>query len=324
MVSNLKNKVIYKIIDESSENQKIDNFLIKFLKNVPKSHIYKILRSGQVRVNKKRVRTDFKLSLNDAVRIPPVDFLRKKIEKLAKITSNQFKIIEENILFEDDSLLALNKPSGTAVHGGSGLSFGIIELVRNVRSEHKFFELVHRIDRDTSGVLLIAKKRSALVAIHKQMREKKIHKKYQVAVKGIWKEKQKIVDLNLLKISSDNGQKKVRVIDSSFSNPLAKASRSVFFLKKNFSSYSLLDVKLITGRTHQIRTQLSHLGFPILGDDKYGDFALNKSLKKIGLNKMLLHAAELGFVHPVTLENILIKAPMPIYISNFIANNEKK
>ena len=182
---------------------------------------------------------------------------------------------------------------------------------------------MHRIDKDTSGVLLIAKKRSALVGIHKQMREKKVHKKYQVVVKGVWKEKQKIVDLDLLKTTAENGQKKVRVIESSLNNPLAKASRSVFFLKKNFSSYSLLDVKLITGRTHQIRTQLSHLGFPILGDDKYGDFILNKSLKKIGLKRMLLHAAELGFLHPVTLENLLIKAPMPTHISNFISKNEQ-
>ena len=322
MADDIRNKVIYETVDESSDGQKIDNFLIKFLKNVPKSHIYKILRSGQVRVNKKRVRTAFKLSLNDSVRIPPVDFLRKKSVSLNKINADQFKIIEENILLEDDFIMVLNKPSGTAVHGGSGLSFGIIELVRNWRPDHKFFELVHRIDKDTSGALLIAKKRSALVGIHKQMREKKVHKKYQVVVKGIWKEKQKIVDLDLLKTTADNGQQKVRVIESPLKNPLAKASRSVFFLKKNFSTYSLLDVKLITGRTHQIRTQLSHLGFPILGDNKYGDFTLNKTLKKIGLNRMLLHAAELGFMHPITFENILIKAPMPIHISNFISKNE--
>ena len=322
MVSHIKNKVIYEVVDESSEGQKIDNFLIKFLKNVPKSHIYKILRSGQVRVNKRRVRTAFKLSLNDSVRIPPVDFLRKKSVSENKIGSDQFKVVEENILFEDDFLIVLNKPSGTAVHGGSGLSFGIIELVRSARPDHKFFELVHRIDKDTSGVLLIAKKRSALVGIHKQMREKKVHKKYQVVVSGIWKEKQKIVDLDLLKTTADNGQNKVRVIQSNLNNPLAKASRSVFFLKKNFSAYSLLDVKLITGRTHQIRTQLAHLGFPILGDDKYGDFTLNKALKKIGLKRMLLHAVELGFIHPKTLENILIKAPLPTHISNFISNNE--
>lgn len=324
MTDYIKNKVIYETVNESSEGQKIDNFLIKFLKNVPKSHIYKILRSGQVRVNKKRVKTAFKLSLNDSIRIPPLSFLRKKDTSLKKIDLNQFNIIKSNILFEDESLIVLNKPSGIAVHGGSGLSFGIIELVRKGWPNHKFFELAHRIDKDTSGVLLIAKKRSALVAIHKQMREKKVHKKYQVIVKGIWKEKQKIVDLDLLKTNADNGQKKVRVVKSFLKEPRAKASRTVFFLKKNFSEYSLLDVKLITGRTHQIRTQLSHLGFPILGDDKYGDFILNKSLKKIGLKQMLLHSAELGFTHPKNLKNILIKAPIPIHISDFIAQNEKK
>ena len=159
MADYTKNKVTYEAVDESSEGQKIDNFLIKFLKNVPKSHIYKILRSGQVRVNKKRIKTDFRLSLNDSVRIPPVDFVRKKTASSIKINSDQFKIFEENILFEDDFLLVLNKPSGIAVHGGSGLSFGVIELVRNGRPDHKFFELVHRIDKDTSGVLLIAKKK---------------------------------------------------------------------------------------------------------------------------------------------------------------------
>jgi 23S rRNA pseudouridine955/2504/2580 synthase len=319
----IKHKVIYEVIDESSEGQKIDNFLIKFLKNVPKSHIYKILRSGEVRVNKKRVKTGFKLSLKDSVRIPPVDFTKKKIINLNKASLNQVKLIEDNTLFEDDYLLVLNKPSGIAVHGGSGLSFGIIELIRNSRPDHKFFELVHRIDKDTSGSLLIAKKRSALVGLHKQIRERKVHKKYQVIVNGIWKEKQRIVDLDLLKTNSDSGHRKVRVVEPTMNNPLTKASRSVFFLKKVFGSYSLLDVKIITGRTHQIRTQLSHLGFPILGDDKYGDFALNKSLKKIGVKKMFLHALELGFIHPITLEKLLIQAPLPTHISEFIANNER-
>jgi len=323
MTNYSKNKVIYETINESSNGQKIDNFLIKFLKNVPKSHIYKILRSGQVRVNKKRVKTDFRLTLNDSVRIPPVDFLIKKKSSLQNLNLEQFNIIEDNILFEDDYLLALNKPSGIAVHGGSGLSFGVIELIRNWRKDQVFFELVHRIDKDTSGALLVAKKRSALVAIHKQMREKKIHKKYQVIVKGIWKEKQKIVDLNLLKTTSDNGQRKVRVIKELSNNSTIKKSRSVFFLKKNFGLYTLLEVKLITGRTHQIRTHLSHLGFPILGDDKYGDFILNKSLRKVGLKKMLLHAAELGFIHPISKENILLKAPLPNHFNEFINKNER-
>ena len=235
-LEHIKQKVVYEIVDEASEGQKIDNFLIKFLKKVPKSHIYKILRSGQVRVNKKRIKTDFRLSLRDSVRIPPIDFLRKKIDNSNKISVENVKIIEENILFEDDFLIALNKPSGIAVHGGSGLSFGVIELIRKTRPDHKIFELVHRIDRDTSGVLLIAKKRTALVELHKQIREKKVHKKYQVVVKGIWKDKQKIVDLELLKINSENGNKKVRVVNSSENNSLVKSLSTsfIFFLWRRF------------------------------------------------------------------------------------------
>ena len=320
MTDQIERKVTYQIVDEGSAAQKIDNYLIKILKGVPKSHIYKLLRSGQVRVNKKRVRTEFKLTVGDSVRIPPVDFRPKINNPYINISKQVENSILDNILFEDEFLMALNKPSGIAVHGGSGLSFGVIELLRNLRPNAKFLELIHRIDKETSGVLLIAKKRIALVDIQKQIREKKIHKKYQVGVLGNWKEKQKIVTLDLLKTTTNEGQK-VRVVTRKNNQQAVLSSKSVFFLNKNFGSYSLLDVKLITGRTHQIRVHLAHLGYPVLGDDKYGDFQLNKTLKKLGLSRMFLHAHEYGFIHPGTQDKLLIKANTPEELSKFVQAN---
>ena len=318
MLEDKQLKVFYQVIDEKSNGQKIDNFLIKILKGVPKSHIYKLIRSGQVRVNKKRIKTDFKLKLHDNVRIPPVNYKKNILTNKILITSKKSDL---DIIFEDESIQAINKPSGLAVHGGSGLSFGVIELIRNLRPGSKFLELVHRIDKETSGILLIAKKRSVLVDIHKQIREKRVHKKYIVAVNGKWKHKQKIIELELIK-TKNNSNQKVKVNKSLNKNINAKNSKSVFFLKKNFSNYSLLDVKLITGRTHQIRVQLSHLGFPILGDAKYGDFNLNKNLKKIGLNKMFLHASEFAFIHPKTQEKKMFKAKLPYYLEEFLQKHE--
>ena len=211
----------------------------------------------------------------------------------------------------DDALIAINKPSGLAVHGGSGLNFGLIELLRNSRPEAKFLELIHRIDKETSGIILIAKKRKALVEIHRQMRKRSIHKKYQVMVNGRWEKKQLIVDLNLLKSSSSDGSKKVKVLPQHQNEHGSKDSRSVFFLRKTFADLSMLDVKLVTGRTHQIRVHLSHLGFPIVGDDKYGNFSLNKNQKKFGFKRMFLHASELGFIHPLTEKDLFLSAPLP-------------
>jgi 23S rRNA pseudouridine955/2504/2580 synthase len=230
----IKQNVTYHLIDEGSVGQKIDNFLIKHLKSIPKSHIYKLLRSGQVRVNKKRIKTDFKLSQGDNVRIPPVNLQPTKPKLPLLISKDLANIILKNILYEDDYVLVINKPSGIAVHGGSGLNFGVIELIRALRPKYRFLELIHRIDKETSGILLIAKKRSALVNVHQQMREKRIHKKYQVAVNGLWTDKQKIVDLELLKTTAADGQKIVRVLEGNYKNVLSKDSRSVFFLKKNF------------------------------------------------------------------------------------------
>ncbi len=317
MTNFIEKKVTYKHIDESSIGQKIDNFLIKILKGVPKGHIYKLLRTGQVRVNKKRVKTEYKLCLGDELRIPPVNFREKVAPKHLKIDNHIKKLITQNILFEDDSLLIINKLHGLAVHGGSGLSFGIIELVREIYPNEKFLELIHRLDKETSGVLLIAKKRTALVDIQKQIREKRIHKKYMVAISGLWKDKQKTVNLNLLKNSNSEGQK-VIVVDSKMGQQNSKKSKSVFFLKQHFRNFSLLDVKLITGRTHQIRVHLAHLGFPVLGDQRYGDFKINKELEKSGFKRMFLHASEYGIIHPKSGEKLFISAPLPKELSNFI------
>lgn len=306
----LKKNVTFETIEEDSEGQKIDNFLLKILKNIPKSHVYKILRSGEIRVNKKRVKTDYKLSLGDTVRIPPLSHSTEKKSVTPHATQVQKQNIQECIIFEDDSLIVLNKPAGIAVHGGSGISLGVIELFRQLRPEARFLELVHRIDKETSGLLLIAKKRSVLVAMHAIIRSKRLHKKYLVMVMGRWFKKQLTVDLDLVETKNSEGQKKVRVANPE-NNEKTKQSKSVFFLKKTLSDFSLLEVKLITGRTHQIRVHLAHLGFPILGDEKYGDYELNKKLKVNGAKRMFLHAMELGFDHPVSKENILLTAPVP-------------
>lgn len=321
--SNAKNlfsheKATFVLVDEASETQKIDNFLLKILKNVPKSHIYKILRSGEVRVNKKRIDTSYRLKIDDQVRIPPIAI---KVEMPSHVTEpqqQQTAWLETNIIYEDDGLLAINKPSRYAVHGGSGLNFGVIELIRHARPKAKFLELVHRIDRETSGILLIAKKRSALVNMHDMMRHNRIEKKYIMMVKGEWTEPKKTVELLLKKTFTQGGDRRVNVTDGE-NDSQNQMSKTIFYLKKSLGTYSLLEAKLITGRTHQLRVQLAHLGFPILGDDKYGDFALNKALQKKGLKRMFLHAFSMKMKHPLTEELLEIKAPLPPELDAFLS-----
>ena len=305
-------------IDEASEGQRIDNFLTKVLKGVPKSHIYRILRSGEVRVNKKRIDADYRLVLADVVRIPPI---RTGIsdEKPNTISQSTPKL-EQYILFEDDALLVLNKPAGLAVHGGSGISFGVIEQLRIERPKAKFLELVHRLDRETSGVLLIAKKRTALVALHEAIRNNQTDKRYLMLVQGVWTAPKKRVTLDLQKYVLPNGERRVNVVTDKSKDKYDEAQHSEtnFFLKKNLEEYSLLEAQLVTGRTHQLRVQLAHLGFPILGDDKYGDFALNKALVKQGLKRMFLHSAETKLKHPLTFEPLKLNAPLPSELEKFM------
>ena len=310
-------KATFVLVDEASETQKIDNFLLKILKNVPKSHIYKILRSGEVRVNKKRIDTSYRLKIDDQVRIPPIAVEEERAPHVIEPKQQQTAWIETNIIYEDDALLAINKPSGYAVHGGSGLNFGVIELIRHARPKAKFLELVHRIDRETSGILLIAKKRSALVNMHDMMRHNRIEKKYIMMVEGEWTEPKKTVELMLKKTFTQGGERRVNVTDGE-DDSQNQMSKTIFYLKKSLGTYSLLEAKLITGRTHQLRVQLAYLGFPILGDDKYGDFALNKALQKKGLKRMFLHAFSMKMKHPLTEKLLELKAPLPHELDAFL------
>jgi 23S rRNA pseudouridine955/2504/2580 synthase len=257
-------KVQFITIDPELEGQRIDNFLRTFLKGVPKSLIYRILRKGEIRVNKKRVKPEYKLQGNDELRIPPIRVSEPSevpSTKLDKVAS-----LENHILFEDDWLIVLNKPAGTAVHGGSGLSFGVIEALRALRPEQKFLELVHRLDRDTSGCLLIAKKRSALKSLHEQLRDKQVDKRYQALVHGVWPENRFKVKAPLVKNVLKSGERMVSVNEVE-----GKPSETRFRILESFDDATLVEASPITGRTHQIRVHCLHAGHPIACDDKYGN-----------------------------------------------------
>ncbi|HAE99861.1 MAG TPA: RNA pseudouridine synthase [Methylophilaceae bacterium] len=309
------------VIDESAAGQRIDNFLLKVLKGVPKSHVYRILRSGEVRVNKKRIDADFRLNLEDVVRVPPIRVSAAAQSAPEKAVQSKF---DDAVIYEDDAILVINKPAGFAVHGGSGVSRGVIEQLRLERPHAKFLELVHRLDRDTSGVLMLAKKRSALVALHEAIRNNHIDKRYIMMVHGHWQEKKKHVILDLQKYVTNEGERRVNVVTDleKDKHHESQVSETIFYLSKNIGDFSLLEAKLITGRTHQLRVQLAHLGFPILGDDKYGNFALNKSLMKQGLKRMFLHSSETNIRHPLTGDKLKLSAPLPVELTSFIKKVE--
>ncbi|MFV1921599.1 MAG: RluA family pseudouridine synthase [Methylotenera sp.] len=310
-------------VDEASEGQRIDNFLVKMLKGVPKPHIYRILRSGEVRVNKGRVDAAYKLMLNDIVRIPPI---RTSAQTKSTATVSIKPKFDQAVIYEDQSILVINKPAGFAVHGGSGVSRGVIEQLRLERPTAKFLELVHRLDRETSGVLLLAKKRTALVALHEAIRTNKTDKRYAVLVSGEWKEAKKRVVMDLQKYVLPSGERRVNVVTDQLKDKYndAQKSETVFYLKQSFEGFSLLEAKLVTGRTHQLRVQLAHLGFPIVGDDKYGDFELNKQLQKKGLKRMFLHSCETKLQHPLTEERLRLVAPLPTALEGFLQSLTKK
>jgi len=304
-----KESVTWVEVGEGEAGQRIDNFLFRHLKGVPKSHVYRILR-GEVRVNKKRIDQTYRLQEGDLIRIPPI--------RLAQRPQAEFvPAVEFPILYEDAALLAVNKPAGTAVHGGSGVSFGIIEQLRRARPEAKFLELVHRLDRETSGVLIVAKKRSALIGLHEIMREGNSDKRYYALVLGDWHNARQHVKLPLHKFDTSQGEKRVMVRED------GQQAHTIFNLKQNWPGYSLLEAELKTGRTHQIRVHLSHLGYPIAGDDKYGDFARNKELMKQGLKRMFLHAHSIDFKHPLTGEPLHIEAPLAQELQKFLNGLDK-
>lgn len=315
----MPDRVVIKQIDEAAEGQRIDNFLCKLLKGVPKSHIYQLLRSGQVRVNSKRIVASYHLQLTDKVRIPPVSCksngLQSKPEK---------KWIAFPTLFEDENLLVVDKPAGIAVHGGSGISYGVIEQLRYQHPDWKFLELVHRLDRETSGVLLLAKKRRALVDLHRQIREGLVHKSYQVLVSGKWRNLIQNVKLPLNKYVTAAGERRVAVASEQDEQGKSQQSHTIFCLQQNWEKFSLLSAELKTGRTHQIRVHLAHLGYPIVGDDKYGDFELNRQLRKSGqsmsLKRMFLHAAKFSCEHPLTRQPLLLEAPLSTELRSFLCS----
>ena len=293
-------------IGPETAGQRVDNFLLKVCKGVPKSHIYRILRSGEVRVNSGRVDATYKLQEGDRVRIPP-------LRLGASVAPSKPPAFELPLLYEDEGLIAANKPAGLAVHGGSGISYGVIEQLRLARPEAKFLELVHRLDRDTSGLLLLAKKRAVLTAMHELIRNGQMEKRYLVLVHGQWAAGKQHVKLKLQSYVTGAGERRVRVDDA------GRESHTVFDLKQACGDYSLLQAQLKTGRTHQIRVHLAQLGFPIAGDDKYGDFELNKRLAKQGLKRMFLHAWKLAFVHPLDGETLKLEAPLPLELVNFVS-----
>lgn len=290
-------------ITAENAGQRIDNFLRTQLKGVPKSMIYRILRKGEVRVNKKRVKPEYKLEDGDEVRVPPVRVAERE-EQTVSPKLDKVAALESCILYEDDYLLVLNKPSGTAVHGGSGLSFGVIEGLRALRPEARFLELVHRLDRDTSGILLVAKKRSALRSLHEQLREKGMQKDYLALVRGDWPSHLKVVQAPLLKNILQSGERVVRV------SAEGKPSETRFKVEERFGLATLVKASPVTGRTHQIRVHTLHGGHPIAFDDRYGDREFDRQLAPTGLARLFLHAAALTFTHPNTSESLRMEAPL--------------
>ncbi|GAB6034083.1 23S rRNA pseudouridine(955/2504/2580) synthase RluC [Galenea microaerophila] len=283
------------------EGQRIDNFLMRHLRKVPKSMIYRVIRKGEVRVNKGRIKQNYRLKAGDIVRIPPVK-VPEKTEVM--LPTRQMAWVESAILYEDSDLMVINKPSGIAVHGGSGIQWGLIELVRGLRPLAKRIELVHRLDRDTSGCILLAKKASVLKALHAQVREDQLKKQYLALVEGHWPQSKQKIDLPLKKNTLQSGERVVRV------DQTGKASISYFQVERQFANCSLLRVRLKTGRTHQIRVHAQANGHPIIGDEKYGNKAVNQQFRQMGFKRLALHAHKLGFTHPVTEQWLEIEAPL--------------
>ena len=297
-------RVTFQVIGEDSAGQRLDNYIFRIAKGVPKSHVYRIVRNGEVRVNKARAEADRRLELGDVVRLPPIRVAAERSPPqpmpLAELPP---------VLFEDAHLLVVDKPAGLASHGGSGIAFGLIERLRVARPDCAFLELAHRLDRDTSGVLLLAKSRRALVRLHDDLREGLVDKRYLALVHGDWVNDRQHVKAPLTKYLTGSGERRVAV------DPDGMPSHTIFTLRERFGAFSLIEAQLKSGRTHQIRVHLKHLGFPIAGDDKYGDFDLNRSLAHgefgVRFGRMFLHAFRVVLTHPISGEALSIETPLP-------------
>jgi 23S rRNA pseudouridine955/2504/2580 synthase len=309
-------KVQFVDITPERAGQRIDNFLITFLKGVPKTRIYRMLRKGEVRVNKGRIKATYRLTVGDSVRIPPVR-VAEKGDKVP-VGDKVLRRIEASILREEKGFLILNKPSGIAVHGGSGVSYGVIEALRALRPEAPFLELVHRLDRDTSGCLIIAKRRSVLRELHRLLREDGMDKRYLALLKGAWQGGVRRVDVPLLKNTLRSGERMVKVA------PEGKPALSLFRPITIYGQATLAEVELKTGRTHQIRVHAAHMGHPIAGDEKYGDEAFNREMREQGLTRLFLHARSLAFRLPGIDEEIRVTAPLDPALERLLDRLEKE
>lgn len=319
-------------VDEDSAGQRLDNFLMRHLKGVPKTHIYRIIRSGEVRINKGRASADTRIETGDVVRLPPVRVSERAADKAEAMASGGISAPAKDfpVLFEDEAFIAINKPAGVAVHGGSGVTFGVIEQLRMARPNATFLELVHRLDRETSGILLVAKKRSALKNLQDQFRERETGKTYLALVVGQWPANKKVLDKSLHKYLLPNGERRVKVVARD--DPDAMPSLTLVKVRAHSGAaagttepgYSLLEVTIKTGRTHQIRVHLASEGMPIAGDDKYGDFDLNKALAKtdqaVPLKRMFLHAWRFQCRHPTTGKKVELQCELPYDLSQYLVH----
>ena len=302
-------KVRLETVGEDRAGQRLDNYLIGQLKGAPKSLIYRIVRKGEVRVNKGRIKPDYKLCAGDIVRIPPVKLPEANVP--APVGDGLKKLLQGAVLYESDGLMIVNKPSGLAVHGGSGVNLGLIESLRQIFPQYRFLELVHRLDRDTSGCIMVAKKRSCLRAIHEQLRNAGgIDKVYHALVTGGWPRSCQQVKAPLLRFSLASGERMVKVDGD------GKRSITRYRILQEFGSLTLVEAKPVTGRTHQIRVHCQHMGHAIVGDTKYGLADVNQQQHQRGLRRLFLHAAELRLTDPSTGKPIVVKAPYDKILTN--------
>ncbi|MCG7916322.1 MAG: 23S rRNA pseudouridine(955/2504/2580) synthase RluC [Candidatus Thiodiazotropha taylori] len=314
MSESTKNSSTVRFIDITQEEagQRIDNYLMRQLKGAPKSYVYRILRKGEVRVNKGRVKAHYKLNSGDSIRLPPMR-LSTKPDQGGRISDNLLDLLRNAVIYEDERILVVNKPSGLAVHGGSGVNFGVIEILRQLRPDEKHLELVHRLDRDTSGCLLISKKRSALRTLHELIRENRIDKRYLTLLQGSWRKGVQTVEMPLNKNTLQGGERVVRV------DAEGKPSKTIFRRVERFAEATLVEAELITGRTHQIRVHSQWLGSPVLGDQKYGDATANRAFRDKGLKRLFLHAYKIGLRWPGEKRPMVIEAPLPEALSQVLA-----